>query len=71
MTAAAAAATVGIGPAWPGPGRRSGGSSELMKGHLATQVKALIQSEKDPAGEAFYEQKVEGNQEPAVTAAII
>lgn len=70
MTAAAAAA-VGVGPAWPGPGRRSAGSGEIMKGHLATQVNALIQSEKEPAGEAFYEREVEGDEEPAVTAAII
>lgn len=71
VTAAAAVAAVGIGPVWPGPGPRSGGNGEIMKGHLATQVNALIQSEKNPAGEAFYERKVEADEEPAVTAVII
>lgn len=40
-----AATTAGMTPAWPGPGPCSGGSGEIIKGHLATQVNALIQSE--------------------------
>lgn len=36
-----------------------------MKGHLATQVNALIQSEKKPAGEAFHERQVEGEEHAA------
>lgn len=50
MTAVAAAATVEVIPRWPGKGPYSGGTSGIMKGHLATQVKALIQSEENPAG---------------------
>lgn len=45
MTAADNATTEVI-PRCPGKGPFSGGAGGIRKGHLATQVKALIQSEK-------------------------
>lgn len=60
MTAADYAA-VEVIPRCPGKGPSSGGTSGIREGHLATQVKALIQSEENPAGKGFYEGGVEGN----------
>ncbi len=60
MTAADYAA-VEVIPRCPGKGPYSGGTSGIRKGHLATQVKALIQSEANPAGMGFYERGGEGN----------
>lgn len=54
-------ATVEVIPRCPGKGPYSGGSSGIRKGHLATQVKALIQSEENPAGKGFYKRGGEGN----------
>lgn len=58
MTAADYAA-VEVIPRCPGKGPSSGGTSGIREGHLATQVKALIQSEENPAGKGFYEGGVE------------
>lgn len=46
-TATAATATVEVIPRWHGESPSSGGTGGITKGHLATQVKALIQSEKN------------------------
>lgn len=46
-TTATATATVEVIPRWRGESPSSGGTGGITKGHLATQVKALIQSEKN------------------------